>query len=316
MKKKTLIRFVTVIAMVALVFTLTGCVGKNQDDLRGTSWLLKEMNGVPLMSGTTLTIEFTDDQISGSAGCNHFGADYEMYGSKLNFNSLYNTEMYCMEPKGIMDQEQVYLESLRTVDEFSLTEGELIVFGAGDLYLTFLPYDLNAVSSTPADQNNIVQAETPTEVLDNQTLSNSIPPWEYHRYQDSKTGIGLFIPETWIVTGIVDVDHAVLQSYPEDKYVGGESREEGDTKCDLSIQSAEIGLEELVNQWKSSSMTTILSEQQINLDSGQVGLRLEIESLGPSISFVTELGGYVVVLTCFGNFSLADEIAVTLNYLE
>jgi hypothetical protein len=38
-----------------------------------------------------------------------------------------------------------------------------------------------------------------------------------------------------------------------------------------------------------------------------------MESLGESISVVTELVGRVVVLTCFGNSSQMDEVAATLN---
>lgn len=63
-------------------------------------------------------------------------------------------------------------------------------------------------------------------------------------------------------------------------------------------------------------MTTILSEQEIILSSGQPGFRFELNNMGPSNALITEINGRVVVLTCFGDFTLFDEIAVTLKPIE
>jgi hypothetical protein len=38
--------------------------------------------------------------------------------------------------------------------------------------------------------------------------------------------------------------------------------------------------------------------------------------MGRSISLVTEINSMIVVLTCFGDFTLVDEIAVTLKANE
>ena len=50
------------------------------------------------------------------------------------------------------------------------------------------------------------------------------------------------MPESWVVTGVVPGQFAILQSYPEDKYVGGEAREPGDTKCDLTIRPPDVSV--------------------------------------------------------------------------
>jgi hypothetical protein len=43
---------------------------------------------------------------------------------------------------------------------------------------------------------------------------------------------------------------------------------------------------------------------------------MELESMGRSLSLITEVNERVVVLTCFGEFEPFDEIAVTLGANE
>ena len=313
MKTKNFLPLITTIAVIVLVLTLASCTGGNQDRLRGTNWVLKEINGAQPVNGTALTIEFAGDQISGNAGCNHFGGNYSIKGETIRLESIFNTEMACLEPEGAMDQEQVFLEILRSAVRFTQTEAELVIFDDADRSLKFEPHDSNAAAGSTGGQNDTVQMNAPSEVPDVEPVINVDPPWEYHRYQDPVTGITVFIPRGWIVTGIIEGEYAILQSYPEDKYIGGEPRQEGDTKCDLNIKPLGISSEELIEQWKDSPMTTILSEEPFDLNSGQVGTRFEIDSMGISVSFLTELEGHVVVLTCFGDFSKVNEIAGTLH---
>jgi len=49
---------------------------------------------------------------------------------------------------------------------------------------------------------------------------------------------------------------------------------------------------------------------------GKPGTRIEVESLGHSISLITEVNEMVVMLTCFGELAPFDEIAVTLSESE
>jgi len=104
--------------------------------------------------------------------------------------------------------------------------------------------------------------------------------------------------------------------YPEEKYVGGEMFKSGDTKCDLNIQPPGISAADLIAQWESDSITTTLSEEEIILGSGQSGIRFELDSMGRSNSVITVINGRVVVLTCFGDFTQFDEIALTLKAIE
>lgn len=282
--------------------------------LTGSTWILTTFNDQKPISDYQPTLQFEGDQVSGTTGCNHYGGTYQINKDTIKFEGVFITEMACLDPDGLMDQEQIFLETMRDVFKFILTDEELVLSAYGERYLRFSSYDSISVSQ-PTD-NNTVSVESQTEFPEDQDSAIITPPWDYNLYQDAKTGIGIYIPQSWIVTGIVEGEYALLQSYPEEKYVGGEPLEEGDTKCDLSIQPLGMSSEEVVDQMKSFPMTTILSEEPFSLNSGQVGNRLEIDSMGKSISFVTEIGWRVVVFTCFGDFSLVDEIAVTISANE
>lgn len=130
------------------------------------------------------------------------------------------------------------------------------------------------------------------------------------------TGISVYVPESWVVTGVMPGQFAILQSYPEGKYVGGEGREPGDTKCDLTIRPPGVSLADAIQALRSDTFATIVSEQEIVLQSGELGIRMEVESMGSSISLFTEINGRTVVLTCFGEFAPFDEIATTLGATE
>ena len=142
------------------------------------------------------------------------------------------------------------------------------------------------------------------------------PPAGFIEYQDSKAGISIYIPESWTKSNILEGEYAIFTSYPEEKYIGGEALESGDSKCDLSIRQDGDSVDELIQMWKSDGMTTILSEQEVMLNSGQSGYRFELDSMGRANVLITEIHGRVVLLTCFGDFSLFDEIALTLKSFE
>ncbi len=129
-------------------------------------------------------------------------------------------------------------------------------------------------------------------------------------------GVSLFLPESWAITGVIEGDYAIFQSYPEDKYIGGEPRESGDTKCDLNIHPTGTSAAKLIQKWRENSDTTIISEEEIVLQSGQTGIRLEMDNRGRSVSLVTEINSRAIQLICFGEPEPFDEIAVTMHEIE
>jgi heat shock protein HslJ len=89
-----------------------------QTTLPGSSWTLAEYAGsqgdvIPVLPETTITADFGDDGLlTGSAGCNGYSATYDVASKLVMIETIVMTEIYCMEPEGLMDQETQYLSSL------------------------------------------------------------------------------------------------------------------------------------------------------------------------------------------------------------
>jgi len=304
---------ITIFPIFIIVIILSACSGglpTNQVDLDGSAWVLTTINNDTAIIGNSPTLAFEDDMVSGNASCNTYSGSYQVEGETISFGPLARTEMYCMEPEGVMDQEQTYLEILEAAQRFESTENILTIYSDSGEKLTFQTSSLVSVATNPSSVEPSNQ-EPPTI-----TAVPVDPPIGFKEYQDTLTGISIYIPENWTVTGVVDGEYAIFQSYLEDKYIGGEGREPGDTKCDLNIRPTGARAEEIIQQWQTDSMTAIVSEDEFILHSGLTGQRFIIDSMGRATVFITELNQRVVILTCFGDFTLVDEIAVTLNSSE
>ena len=113
-----------------------GCGGDTQDLLAG-AWDVIEVNSAPVMPGAVITMTFEPDpatkpdnpgqfvpgtgQVSGTSGCNSYGADYTLSGEGLAMGDAVATEMAC-EPE-LMAQEEAFLDALRKVSMISFDAG-------------------------------------------------------------------------------------------------------------------------------------------------------------------------------------------------
>ncbi len=94
--------------------------------LEGTLWeAISYNNGkeavVSLVSGSKITATFGEDgQVTGSASCNNYFGSYTVDGENITIGPLANTEMACMEPEGIMEQETAFLQALPTAATYSI----------------------------------------------------------------------------------------------------------------------------------------------------------------------------------------------------
>jgi heat shock protein HslJ len=73
----------------------------------------------------SFTLSFADGQATGKAGCNSYFGDYDQSGNTLSIPMIGMTEMYCMDPEGIMDQESQYVGILSRIDTFSMNGTQL-----------------------------------------------------------------------------------------------------------------------------------------------------------------------------------------------
>ena len=99
--------------------------------LQDTRWSLVDFHDsrgtlVPLLPETTITLEFSEDGLlSGSAGCNGYSASYDAASGVINIAAMVMTEIYCMEPEGLMDQETAYLTALSKAASYTIVEDTL-----------------------------------------------------------------------------------------------------------------------------------------------------------------------------------------------
>jgi heat shock protein HslJ len=102
--------------------------------------VLVTLKGKLPLTGTAPSAEFSANQISGSAGCNHYFGTYAVRGGNITISDVGSTEMYCMEPDGVMDQEQAFLAALASAAGYRLAGARLELLDAtGSVILAFEP---------------------------------------------------------------------------------------------------------------------------------------------------------------------------------
>jgi heat shock protein HslJ len=133
------------IAVILSVFIVTGlvaCIATNSK-LEDTKWFLRsygEQNGLKaIIDNTEITATFSssESKVSGSAGCNSYFAGYEVKGSELSIFEMAYTEMACISPEGIMDQEQEFLSLLANTLSFEADDTTLTIVCSGGQTLYF-----------------------------------------------------------------------------------------------------------------------------------------------------------------------------------
>ncbi len=131
MKKKLLL------IIILLTLFLSSCgilpITKNSG-LGGTAWTLTSYNGTTLLSDTTMTAFIEDKEVNGSAGCNHYFGSFKAKGDQIQIDGLAWTEMACMDPEGIMQQEQQVMSLFSKAVTFSI-QGQVlqIITGSGEV---------------------------------------------------------------------------------------------------------------------------------------------------------------------------------------
>ena len=91
------------------------------------------------VTGADLTISFHADGISGSTGCNSYGAEARISeGSvKLDSERFFYTEMGCQDLDGVMEQEERYLDVLPSVTRYGVYGDHLVLQTNDDVFLLF-----------------------------------------------------------------------------------------------------------------------------------------------------------------------------------
>jgi heat shock protein HslJ len=116
--------------------------------LVGTNWLLTAYNNgrggmQSVMIDTEITANFSEDGVvSGSAGCNSYNGSFQAAEETISIGPIANTEMACMEPDGMMDQETQYLTALHKAAVYTIHDDRLEIRdenGSGVAYFIVNP---------------------------------------------------------------------------------------------------------------------------------------------------------------------------------
>lgn len=109
----------------------------SENALVNTDWNLTSLAGEDV-TGQGLTARFTENEVSGSDGCNSFGAGYTMTDGQINLaiNNFFMTEMACMGD-GVMERATQYTTALLTAGTFTIANNQLTIqTDSGELVYT------------------------------------------------------------------------------------------------------------------------------------------------------------------------------------
>ena len=137
-------RLLLVCLFVAASLVLFACARGVEEPagLEDKTWVLEsygeEGSLQAVLTGTEITALFdsAEGRVRGSAGCNSYFGDYQVSKNKLSIPMMAHTEMYCLEPEGVMEQETQYLKILQTAESYEVGDGKLRIT-AGSQILVF-----------------------------------------------------------------------------------------------------------------------------------------------------------------------------------
>jgi heat shock protein HslJ len=129
---------------VFILILLVGCNPKG-NPLASTSWNLLYLNGENLIGGTAIKLDFSDEYLGGTTGCNLYGGSADGGGYRTAGEGAFSlkfpfavTVQLCSEPKGIMVQEEAYLEALKEAASYRIVDDRLEISNqAGETILVY-----------------------------------------------------------------------------------------------------------------------------------------------------------------------------------
>lgn len=111
---------------------------QESQELSGSSWQVTGVNNgnqalVSLAAETTITLEFSlDSQVSGNSGCNQYTGGFTEDGNLLTISTIAGTLRMCIEPEGVMEQEQQFQAALQKAATFSIENDTLTIRDANE----------------------------------------------------------------------------------------------------------------------------------------------------------------------------------------
>ncbi len=109
------------------------------NSLRGTSWHFTEVEGTAVPEGVTATLHLRGNRASGKAGCNAYGASWQLSaGGGTKFGQTMSTKMACLEPAGAMQVERAVFDALQRATRLRRKGDNLVLLDASGQRLAIL----------------------------------------------------------------------------------------------------------------------------------------------------------------------------------
>jgi len=126
------IKLIVLLVIIAVLIATGACSSlQGTSGLENKTWKLEsygqEVSLNEVLSGTEITVTFEGgkDQVRGSSGANTYSGSYRLNGNKLSILELAWTEMYRMDPPGVMEQEAEYLKLFKAAERFIIENNKL-----------------------------------------------------------------------------------------------------------------------------------------------------------------------------------------------
>jgi heat shock protein HslJ len=128
-------------------FNLTACLGmdsRTSANLEGQKWILEEINGKPTLTKSSkdgketsakpyLELDFAKNRFSGRASCNGIWGEVKAKGNEIRFVSIGSSVAWCE----LIKQERAFIQLLKKVTRFELSEQTLNLYAENKLVLKF-----------------------------------------------------------------------------------------------------------------------------------------------------------------------------------
>lgn len=125
-----------------LEFTRREPLPMNEQDLIGTSWSLRSLDGTPPLPGPPIRMTISSaEAIRGFAGCRDFTAVYDARGDTIRVSETRMGATECDAPDAILEQEGRFTTDLSEASHYRLAGDRLELFTTHGRMLVFVRVD-------------------------------------------------------------------------------------------------------------------------------------------------------------------------------
>ena len=128
-------RKIIMVVSAVLCLLVTGCAsigpgGGTPTVLDNTSWVLERLHDQPVIQGRQLTLNFEQNKINGSTGCNSYSGSYTgKSDGRWHIEDISATEMAC-SPNQVMVQERQFFAALQSATAYEIIDEKLTLNNA------------------------------------------------------------------------------------------------------------------------------------------------------------------------------------------